>query len=74
MKAIEFMAMFFVFIGMGLMIIPKRSAIWCFMVGQILWLIYGYLINAEFLVLQNIVLIIVNVITFINWKKKGVGE
>ena len=70
---IEFFAMIFVFVGVILIAIPKRYGLYWFMVAQCLWIIFGILVNAPFLVLQNIILLIVNCFAIRNWKRQNIG-
>ena len=70
---IELLASILVIIGVVLLIIPSRKGIISLSIGQAFWVVFAILSSKWFLFSQSIFLILVNIFTIYNWKRKGVG-
>jgi hypothetical protein len=71
-KLTEMLAMSSVLISCVLYAIPLRVGILVSTIGQILWITYGCLKGMEFLIIQSVVIIGMNIYANYSWKKKNI--
>ena len=69
---VEILASIITLIGVTLISIPRRIGIIVLIIGDILWILFSYISNHYFLLLQNAYLLIINIYAIYSWKKKGI--
>ena len=71
---IEFISFILTMYGVVAITIPKRNGLWVLSIASVTWGIFAYLTGNNFLLLQNVFLLVFDIFGIYNWKKKGIGE
>lgn len=71
-KIIEILATILTLIGIPIISIPRRIGMWILVVASFLWIIFSYLTNYNYFLLQNIYVLGFDFYALWSWKKKGI--
>jgi hypothetical protein len=71
---IEFVSFILTVYGVIAIAIPKRNGLWVLAVASVFWSVFAYLTGNNFLLLQNLFLLVFDIFGVYNWKKKGIGS
>lgn len=70
---LEILATLITLIGITIISIPKRFGLYILVLGAILWILFAYSMNYNFLLFQSVYVLFFDGYGIYSWKKKGIN-
>jgi nicotinamide riboside transporter PnuC len=71
-KIIEIIATITTLIGIPIISIPRISGMYILCISTIFWIIFSYLVNYNWLLIQSVYILFFDIYSIYSWTKRGI--